>query len=177
MVDRDYGCPPKTSVAYLKFRFMAGFQKTESCWIWTRCLSDFGYGKIGWNGKTILTHRLSFEIHKGEIPDGLFVCHKCDNPACVNPDHLFLGTNADNMRDCKNKGRMFKFARKSILTADQVLAIRGKFVPFKYTIKMLAKDYGVKPSTIISAIYYSARNWNRLPGARPKQRATKIEQL
>ena len=83
--------------------FFAKFERvTESgCWIWTAGLHKQRYGAI-WNKDA---HRVSWEIHHGEIPDGLHVCHRCDVPSCVNPNHLFLGTHQDNMDDMVKKGR------------------------------------------------------------------------
>ena len=75
------------------------------CWVWTGPRNRHGYGRIKCQGITVLVHRLSWEIHCGEIPEGLCVCHKCDVPNCINPTHLFLGTNADNMADRDAKGR------------------------------------------------------------------------
>ena len=80
----------------------------ESCWEWTAGKSPSGYGYI-WNGCTFLrAHRVSCEIFVGLIPDGLIVRHKCDNPGCVNPYHLEIGTQADNMRDMMTRGRQAK---------------------------------------------------------------------
>ena len=77
----------------------------KSCWEWNGAMSS-GYGSFHYNGKTESAHRVSYRINIGEIPDGLFVCHHCDNPKCVNPNHFFLGTNGDNMRDAIKKGRL-----------------------------------------------------------------------
>lgn len=86
-------------------RFFEKVNKTETCWTWTGPTNGKGYGLIEIEGKKILTHRWSYEHHKGQIPDGLLVCHECDNPPCVNPSHLWVGTQKDNVRDAIDKGR------------------------------------------------------------------------
>ena len=79
---------------------------TESgCWIWTACSNGDGYGLIAINSQPSRAHRVSWSLHKGIIPDGVNVLHKCDNPSCVNPDHLFLGTQQDNVTDMIQKNR------------------------------------------------------------------------
>jgi hypothetical protein len=85
-------------------RFWKKVQKTDSCWVWIGGLSH-SYGWMGINSRHVLAHRISWELHNGPIPDGLYVCHHCDNPPCVRPDHLFLGTHDDNMNDKISKGR------------------------------------------------------------------------
>lgn len=86
-------------------RFWAKVRKTDDCWLWTASADGKGYGKMLVDGKLQQAHRLSWLIHTGESPGDWHVCHKCDNPPCVRPDHLFLGTAVDNMRDMHAKGR------------------------------------------------------------------------
>jgi len=82
----------------------------SGCWEWSKCRHPEGYGEF-WAGRRFRTHRYSWQMHFGDIPDGMFVCHHCDNPPCVNPAHLFLGTHQDNMRDMIAKGRRNKAAK------------------------------------------------------------------
>lgn len=86
-------------------RFMSKVKKTSSCWEWTASTIHSGYGRFSVEGKMLLAHRVSFDLFTGTIPPGYFVCHTCDSPGCVNPDHLFLVTAQDNTDDTISKGR------------------------------------------------------------------------
>lgn len=87
-------------------RFLSRFRKDAGgCWIWTAAHSSGGYGQIARNGKNIYAHRVSYEMFVGPIPAGMYICHTCDTPACVNPAHLFAGTQRDNAIDMSRKGR------------------------------------------------------------------------
>lgn len=109
-------------------RFWNKVEKTESCWNWIAS-TDRKYGHFLFQGKLIKAHRFSFMLENGEIPQGLDVCHHCDNPKCVRPSHLFLGTRSDNMRDMIAKGRCKapkgEIHWNSILNKQKVLEIRS----------------------------------------------------
>jgi hypothetical protein len=117
--------------APLEERFWNKVQKTDGCWLWTGYKKDTGYGLIysgDLSGKQERAHRISWILHNGPIPDNLHVLHKCDNPSCVRPDHLFLGTHQENMDDRERKKRR-KPARGekhgcSKLTTNDVIRIR-----------------------------------------------------
>lgn len=123
------------------------------CWVWTAGKDVNGYGNF--HGKYIRegAHRTSYKLSHGDIENGMVICHRCDNPPCVRPDHLFSGTVQDNVRDAINKGRM-KWALskfKRILSRRQVSEIRSAYMRGRgrgVTQKHLAIKYGVSHSTI-----------------------------
>lgn len=116
----------------------------DSCWNWTGYLIDGRYGRLGFQGRIVLAHRLAYELCFSSIPEGLDVCHVCDNPLCCNPRHLFLGTHLDNMRDMKKKKRNTFGERHPTakLTEAQVTEIRSRYASGEGAAK-LALEFGL----------------------------------
>ena len=142
-------CFGKTLLVDPARAFQTSYKIVESgCWEWTGSRSVQGYGRIGKASGTIKAHRLSYELHHGPIGEGLFVCHKCDNPPCVNPAHLFAGTARENIQDMDRKGRRVTVRGEdrghTKLTAKSAKEI---FLdPRVYT--EIAADYGVTREAI-----------------------------
>ena len=128
----------------------------DECWEWLACKSGCGYGQSTIKKKKYGAHRISWLLHNGEILDGLLVCHRCDNPACVNPSHLFLGTQKDNIGDMhkKERGMVGEKQKMHKLTEKQVIEIREKYIPYKYSEYKLAEEYGVARTTIQAIVEY-----------------------
>lgn len=104
----------------VKIRFENKIKRTNNgCWVWTGATAGRGYGKLFVDGKDIRAHRVSWLLHRGELPDASFVLHRCDNPPCVNPDHLFLGDQYDNMRDCASKRRIRTIGKSRLTHCKQ----------------------------------------------------------
>ena len=128
----------------------------SGCWEWVAARDSRGYGRFGLdNGKTILAHRYSWEIYKGPIPPGGHICHRCDNPPCVRPGHLFLGSALLNQRDSMKKGRKTnppihsgETHHKAKLTLKKVSAIRKAYSSKGVSQRKLAKEYGISQTVI-----------------------------
>ena len=95
-------------VAKFESRVVRDDCMSDGCHIWIGAKKAAGYGTIKNKGKTLNSHRASYTIYNGEIPHGMMICHKCDNPSCVNPAHLFLGSQSDNIKDAVSKGRLWQ---------------------------------------------------------------------
>ena len=160
------GCRDRRPIQDAATRFWPRVLKTDGCWIWQGYKDPNGYGQIGRRAKLILVHRLSWELTYGSIPNGLWVLHSCDNPSCVRPDHLFLGTNADNVRDMVAKGRARNAGTMRLCCGDKNVnaKLTGEIVrevrqlcASGVTRTELARRYGVNITTISRAV--SGRTW------------------
>lgn len=160
-LDKGRRVQQQAAIDSLPRRFWSKVHKSDGCWLWIGSTGAKGHGQIslgGRRGRREAAHRVSWRLHFGDIPEGLLVCHRCDNPPCVRPDHLFLGTQGDNMRDCAQKGRDAATVHperrprgdahgKARLTAEAVLAIRTAHAA-GVSHYALAREHGVERTTI-----------------------------
>jgi len=151
-------------------RFWSYVDKTGDCWVWTGALCD-GYGQFWMDGHNNRANRVSFAMANGSIPEGLQVCHACDNRACVRPDHLWLGTAKDNMADMHRKGRRDLRGEKSTrgqLKDAQVLEIRRRYRPRGHPDgsngTALATEFGVSLTCLVG--YARSKSYKHLPSRR-----------
>ena len=146
----------KPNITRVQFADKCTPEPNTGCWLWNAGYGKNGYGGCWWDGRANTAHRVSYLLHRGEIPEGMFVCHRCDTRGCVNPEHLFLGTALDNSRDMVAKGRYCRDPerfRKTVrtraergyfkLTEDDVREIRRKRPPSSE----IVVRYGVDRST------------------------------
>lgn len=149
-----------------RIKNLSVLDKETGCWNWKTSLKiknrfkAYGTLYIGSRAdntrKSVRAHRYSYIIFIGEIKEGMFICHKCDNPMCVNPDHLFMGTRQDNVNDREYKNRnnhvFGESSASSKLTNEQVLEIIEKYATGKYTQRSLAKEFNLKDHSTIGSI-------------------------
>jgi len=172
----------------LETRFRKHYVQSEGCWEWQSSVHRNGYGKFNIGGKTMLAHRIAWELAFGNIPDGRYVLHHCDNPRCVRPDHLFLGDDKANVDDMWLKGRgksgkgtprlgsrgdrhwkrrMPERVKRgeacswSKLSEDDVRAIRARYAAGEITQRELADEFNVHVMVINSIIL--RRSWKHIP--------------
>lgn len=160
--------------AEIEAAFWPHVARGDGCWEWTAGRSGTGYGALsirlpgGTPGKLrwlqLKPHRVSWELHNGPIPDGLLVCHRCDNPPCVRPDHLFLGTHADNMRDMAMKKRAGGFrpgkAHPRAKMSDEIVRAVRYLVAFGHSHHTVAECFGVTRPAVSQVIRRS--NWKHV---------------
>lgn len=140
----------------LKYNFEAKFFITPGCWVWTAAKTKQGYGQFGYKGIMTGAHRVSYELYKGPITEGLFVLHRCDNPSCVNPDHLYLGTNSDNTRDLKERGNVKRSKgvnhHNAVFTEETLAKLKEMYATGKYTHRGLAFKFRVSKTSVSYAL-------------------------
>lgn len=145
-------------------RFWLKTKDINGCLVWQASRQTNGYGQFSYKGKNRRAHRVAYELTHGTIPEGMCVCHSCDNPLCVNPDHLWLGTQAENLRDMRAKKRANDPCLKGSaagnvkLTEDDVENIRANRMNLKQT--ELATLYGVTQSSISNI--QSRKSWTHI---------------
>jgi len=139
-------------------RFWRFVEKGDGCWLWLGNVHQHRpYGKFSVSGRTVLAHRFSYEMHRGAIPRGMLVCHCCDEPRCVNPEHLFVGTQADNIADRDRKGRR---APRHVLPRKLSDADAAALVAMGHagaTGAFLARAFGVSQGTVSQVRHGTSR--------------------
>ena len=155
-----------------KERFLSKIKEVNGCWEWQGSVSDKGYGQVTisrLSKSTMKSHRVSYLQYKGQIPEGLFVLHECDNRKCVNPDHLFTGTAKDNTDDMIRKGRYHSGSSygstngASKLTEDEVLQLVQQL---NLNNKQLADKYKISSNTVSDI--RTGKTWNHLTNIKKK---------
>lgn len=140
-------------------RFWRKVDKADGCWLWRGGTSNRGYGAAFVRGRLVGAHRAAWELTYGPIPDGQWVLHRCDNPPCVNPDHLFLGTHEENMHDMASKGRRIGAGRK--LTPERVIEARA-LLEQGVSQSNVAARFGVSRSAIAQMV--RGNSWRSVNG-------------
>lgn len=135
-------------------------QSGDGCWPWTAGRFDSGAGAVWVDGKARKAHRIAWILTNGPLADRELICHKCDNPVCCRPDHLFVGSHRDNTQDMLRKGRGNRDGKRH-LTPEQVMAIRDKYAAGGVTLKSLGDEYGVSFVAIHLAV--TRKTWADIP--------------
>jgi len=172
VVTKTYEYPPDYKPTTAEERFFAKVDKEHAsgCWLWTAGTSSDGYGRFSENCRGVNAHRWSWQFHFGRIPNGLLVLHSCDVPRCVNPEHLFLGTPADNCHDMVDKGRHCTQTGTqncntgednptSKITWERVREMRELYQSGNYSQRELAEHFDLSQSTVNHIL--QGKTWRR----------------
>jgi len=158
---------PRTNNLEEAISYRTDKKSSNECWEWQgqrrkpKANAKSGYGRLEFKGKQYTAHRLAWELHnKTTVPEGYVVCHVCDNPCCVNPSHLFLGSNQDNMDDMKRKKRQCKGEDKHIAKLSKKDVEYIKSLPKGFNQSELARQFNVYPSTISAIV--NNKNWKHI---------------
>jgi hypothetical protein len=140
-------------------------EPNSGCWLWVGGEQRYGYGSFRLNKKGHMAHKFSYEMYKEKVPDGMVILHKCDVTACVNPDHLEVGTQADNLKDMHDRGRNNQpfgdHHSNATLTSDKVREIKIALRDKKYvSFVSLAKSYGITASALYEIRI--GKNWKQI---------------
>jgi hypothetical protein len=149
-------------------RFWAKVNKTDSCWLWIAAKNNKGYGRFKFETKFYSSHIISYKLHNTDYDPTKFVCHRCDTPSCCNPNHLFLGTQSENMLDCSAKGRDNSQAKgakgetngKARLTEQDVISIKTRMKNGERTCNII-RDYTHVHKATIKYIK-SGKTWKHI---------------
>jgi hypothetical protein len=149
-------------------RFDRKVDRSGECWVWTGAHDSFGHGRLTRNYVNVGAHRVAWERSNGPIPEGMCVLHRCDNPPCVRPDHLFLGTKRDNSRDMIAKGRGRGQFRdnagekhpRAKLTNAAVIEIRARYAVGGVTQDQLAAEFGVSQRAVLFVL--QGKHWRNV---------------
>lgn len=161
--------PKQTDAVRARLLRKIDVRGVEECWLWKAGkFKGFGHGAFYWNGQNMAASRAAYLLLVGPIPDGLFVCHRCDVPACCNPAHLFLGTPNDNMQDCVKKGRRQRGVDhyKARLTPSIVVEARRQYADAKRNgstygvFTRMVQEYGLPYQALKLAVY--GHNWKEV---------------
>lgn len=155
---------PCSSSSILEKRFWSGVKKEDKCWIWIGSKTLKNYGKLYDRGRVLRAHRISWGLHYGLIPDRMNVLHKCDNPPCIRPDHLFLGTHQDNSDDMVNKlrtvhGSKHHRSKLSELKVKEIFRLRDSGM----SQRKIGAIFGVSKPTIRYVL--TGKTWRHVSGA------------
>lgn len=148
-----YGDPLERVLSYV--------QKSDGCWLWTGVVNNMGYGIATLNGKATSAHRVVYALLEAPVPKGMDLCHKCDNSLCVRPDHMFVGTRKDNMRDAARKGRTVRGSRSpsAVLNESMVREARARAADGE-PIKQIAADLSAPYKVLWAAV--RGKSWRHV---------------